>query len=141
MLENKCWPYTGSAIGVPGTHCSQVAFSSEKATLHETTKGTGIVEPVYSDSRMTVPRNRSVQVDATPRSGDPARCKIGHTNSGIALAAAGLSALRKTPVRTLLDRLFRTAPQLAKKREIVNRRNHLRPEEDKQFKKGLDRSF
>jgi hypothetical protein len=39
----------------------------------------------YSDSRMTVPRNRSVQVDATPRSGDPARCKIGNTYSGIAL--------------------------------------------------------
>jgi hypothetical protein len=39
----------------------------------------------YSDSRMTVPRNRSAQVDATPRSGDPARRKIGHTYSGIAL--------------------------------------------------------
>jgi hypothetical protein len=54
------------------------------------------VQPRYSDSRMTVPRNRSVQVDATPRSGDPARCKIGNTYSGIALVA-GLRQL--TPSR------------------------------------------
>ncbi len=39
----------------------------------------------YSETRVTAPRSRSPQVDATPRSGDPAQHSIGHTDSGFAL--------------------------------------------------------
>jgi hypothetical protein len=38
-----------------------------------------------SETRATVSRNYTFQVDATPRSGDPARNPPGHTDSGFAL--------------------------------------------------------
>ena len=45
----------------------------------------------HSETRMTVNRRCSTQVDAPPRSGDPAHDSTGHTYSGFALTAPYMS--------------------------------------------------
>jgi hypothetical protein len=47
----------------------------------------------YSETRVTVPRNRRVKSTRPPGSGDPARNSPGHTYSGFALDCGGWAAM------------------------------------------------